>query len=102
MSDRHDFPEVRFFCSIYNYLCRQLNHFKKDVERLPEGFKRIAYDSDTAKFTFRDRNGRLYQGEAGAEYGILTPMSADLSSSESSRPNAFSSGTLSILYYNPA
>ena len=67
----------------------------KDVERLPEGFKRIAYDSDSAKFTFRDRNGNLYQGEAGADYGILTPMSAALSSS---RPNAFSSGTFSILY----
>lgn len=66
------------------------------MERLPEGFKRIAYDSDTAKFTFRDRNGLLYQGEAGADYGILTPTSAALSS-ESSRPNAFSSGTFFIL-----
>ena len=63
------------------------------MERLPEGFKRIGYDSDTAKFTFRDRNGCLYQGEPGADYGILTPMSA----AESSRPNAFSSGTF-ILY----
>ena len=66
------------------------------MERLPEGFKRIAYDSDSAKFTFRDRNGSLYQGEAGADYGILTPMSA--SNTASSRPNAFSSGTFSILY----
>ena len=67
------------------------------MERLPEGFKRIGYDSDSAKFTFRDRNGCLYQGEAGADYGILTPMAAALSS-ESSRPNAFSSGMFSILY----
>ena len=68
------------------------------MERLPEGFKRIGYDSDTAKFTFRDGNGQLYQGEAGADYGILTPMSAALSS----RPNAFSSesGTFSVLYTN--
>lgn len=63
----------------------------KDAERLPEGFKRIAYDSDSAKFTFRDRNGHLYQGEAGADYGILTPMSASNSALSSSRPNAFSS-----------
>jgi hypothetical protein len=68
------------------------------VERLPEGFKRIAYDSDSAKFTFRDRNGHLYQGEAGADYGILTPMSASNTALSSSRPNAFSSGTFSILY----
>lgn len=85
-----DFPEVRFSSTHH---CFQLNA-SKDAERLPEGFKRIAYDSDSAKFTFRDRNGQLYQGEAGAEYGILTPMSASCS-----RPNAFSSGICSPILY---
>lgn len=66
----------------------------KDAERLPEGFRRIAYDSDTMKFTFRDSNGRLYHSEAGAEYGILTPISASSTAVSRSRPNAFSSGTV--------
>jgi len=69
--------------------------FPEDAERLPEGFKRIAYDSDTMKFTFRDCKGHLYQGEAGAEYGILTPISTSTTLS-SSRPNAFSSDTSSV------
>lgn len=95
----YDFPEVRFAHLIINVVSLTNILFHKDMERLPEGFKRIGYDSDTAKFTFRDGNGHLYQGEAGADYGVLTPMSAALSSS---RPNAFSSdsGTFSILPHN--
>jgi len=71
MSDQYDFPE--------------------DAERLPEGFKRIAYDSDSMRFTFRDCSGQLYQGEAGAEYGVLTPMPTSTTSVSRSRPNAFAS-----------
>jgi len=63
----------------------------QDEERLPEGFKRIAYDSDSMRFTFQDSNGDLYQGEAGAEYGVLTPMSSLTTSLSHSRPNAFAS-----------
>jgi len=63
--------------------------FPEDADRLPEGFKRIAYDSDSMKFTFRDCNGHLFQGEAGAEYGIMTPMSASTMSLSRTRPNAF-------------
>jgi len=65
--------------------------FPQDLERLPEGFKRIAYDSDSTRFTFRDCNGCLYQGEAGAEYGILNPVSDPIASLSRSRPNAFAS-----------
>jgi hypothetical protein len=92
MPDQHGFPEA---CSTHHR--RQLNDLlfiSKDAERLPEGFRRIAYDSDTMKFTFRDSNGRLYQSEAGAEYGILTPISASSTVLSRSRPNAFSSGTV--------
>ena len=68
----------------------------KDAERLPEGFKRIAYDSDTMKFLFRDCNGQLYQGEAGAEYGgIMTLISPSTTCLSRSRPDAFASGTSS-------
>ncbi|KAF8810317.1 hypothetical protein BYT27DRAFT_7161973 [Phlegmacium glaucopus] len=70
--------------------------FPEDAERLPEGFKRIAYDSDSMKFTFRDSNGQLYQGEAGSDYGTLRPMSASTTSLSRSRPNAFASESSSI------
>ena len=90
----YDFPEVLFAHLIITAVSLTNKLFHKDVERLPEGFKRIGYDSDTAKFTFRDGNGQLYQSEAGADYGILTPMSAALSSS---RPNAFSSDSGAFL-----
>jgi len=70
--------------------------FPEDAERLPEGFKRIAYDSDTVKFTFRDCRGHLYQSEAGAEYGILTPISTSTTTLSCSRPHAFSSDTSSV------
>ena len=80
------------FCS-YRLSLDDYTTASKDAERLPEGFRRIAYDSDTMKFTFRDCGGHLYQGEAGAEYGILTPMSTSTTALSRSRPNAFSSGT---------
>lgn len=71
--------------------------FPEDAERLPEGFKRIAYDSDTTRFTFRDSDGHLYQGEAGAEYGILNPKAASTTSLSRTRPNAFASESSSSI-----
>ncbi|KAH7888193.1 hypothetical protein F5I97DRAFT_1806346, partial [Phlebopus sp. FC_14] len=49
-----------------------------DSYRLPEGMKRIAYDADSQRYTFRDRLGQLYQGAPGEEYGMLKPVSAPL------------------------
>lgn len=46
----------------------------QDSYRLPEGFTRIAYDADTALYTFRDRNGTLYEGPPRAAYGTLRPI----------------------------
>ncbi|KAF9563809.1 hypothetical protein CPC08DRAFT_721383 [Agrocybe pediades] len=65
------------------------NQYTEDEERLPEGFKRIAYDSDTRRYTFRDREGVLYQGEPGEEYGTLRPVPLEHSATEVSRPSAF-------------
>ncbi|KAF9045533.1 hypothetical protein BJ165DRAFT_1528389 [Panaeolus papilionaceus] len=59
-----------------------------DSTRLPDGFKRVAYDADTQQYTFKDRNGQLYKGEPGADYGTLTPI-GPLSSLEQTRPSAF-------------
>ncbi|KAJ7242048.1 hypothetical protein C8J57DRAFT_1477568 [Mycena rebaudengoi] len=53
--------------------------FEEDSYRLPEGMKRVAYDADTARYTFRDRDGRVYVGPSGEDYGVAH--------SESSKPN---------------
>ncbi|KAF8964739.1 hypothetical protein BDZ97DRAFT_1918703 [Flammula alnicola] len=63
--------------------------YQEDSYRLPEGFKRIGYDSDTKRYTFQDKNGVVYQGEPGLDYGTLTPVPPSHSSMESSRPSAF-------------
>lgn len=36
--------------------------------------RRIAYDADTKIYTFRDSEGKLFNGPPGEEYGILTPV----------------------------
>ncbi|GAW05155.1 carbohydrate-binding module family 50 protein [Lentinula edodes] len=43
--------------------------------RLPEGMERIGYDSDSGKYIFRDRDGSVWQGPEGAEYGEMTRVS---------------------------
>lgn len=44
----------------------------QDEYRLPEGVKRVGYDSDSGCYYFRDQAGRLYKGSEGAEYGEMT------------------------------
>ncbi|KAG6917351.1 hypothetical protein DXG01_002816 [Tephrocybe rancida] len=51
--------------------------------------RRIAYDADVQVYTFRDRDGKLYKGAPGADYGILTPVE-DMGTG-SPRPEAFDS-----------
>ncbi|KAG2139723.1 hypothetical protein DEU56DRAFT_799912 [Suillus clintonianus] len=53
-----------------------MSYFDEDSYRLPEGVKRIAYDADTQKYTFRDQSGQLYQNSSGEKYGVLKPVSA--------------------------
>jgi hypothetical protein len=33
--------------------------------------KRIGYDADTSRYIFRDRDGSLWQGPEGSEYGEM-------------------------------
>ena len=40
--------------------------------------RRVAYDADTQRYTFRDRSGQLYQSAPGEEYGVLKPVTAPL------------------------
>ncbi|KAF5389640.1 hypothetical protein D9757_004152 [Collybiopsis confluens] len=44
----------------------------QDEYRLPEGVRRVGYDSDTGRYQFRDSSGSMWQGPQGAEYGQLT------------------------------
>ncbi|KAF8635555.1 hypothetical protein AX15_000208 [Amanita polypyramis BW_CC] len=59
---------------------------EEDTHRLPEGLVRVAYDTDTNQYTFRDtRTGKLYRSPPGEAYGKLYPVPEYCSS----RPNAF-------------
>ncbi|PBK85370.1 hypothetical protein ARMGADRAFT_1169644 [Armillaria gallica] len=61
----------------------------EDSSRLPEGFRRIGYDADTMRYTFTDKQGKLYRSAPGEEYGTLTPVAF---SASTDRPGAFSDG----------
>ncbi|KAF9443908.1 hypothetical protein P691DRAFT_607549, partial [Macrolepiota fuliginosa MF-IS2] len=62
----------------------------EDPARLPEGMKRVGYDSDTRRYTFQDSTGVLYQSEPGNAYGILTPVHEAVERNiQKARPNAF-------------
>lgn len=43
----------------------------QDEYRLPEGMTRIGYDSDTGRYRFRDKDGSIWEGPEGAEYGEM-------------------------------
>ncbi|KAK7056860.1 hypothetical protein VNI00_002577 [Paramarasmius palmivorus] len=47
-------------------------HFDEDAYRLPEGFTRVGYDSDTGVYIFRDREGNTYHSEPHSQYGPMT------------------------------
>jgi len=49
--------------------------YDEDDYRLPEGMKRVGYDSDTGRYYFRDRDGVLYEGVQGAEFSEMTRVS---------------------------
>lgn len=50
-----------------NYITRM-----QDDYRLPEGMKRVGYDADTQRYTFRDQSGQHWIGPEGSQYGELT------------------------------
>ncbi|KAF9819244.1 hypothetical protein IEO21_02283 [Rhodonia placenta] len=49
--------------------------YDEDEYRLPEGMKRVGYDADTAKYYFRDRDGTLWEGPEGAQFGEMRQVS---------------------------
>lgn len=44
----------------------------QDEYRLPEGMKRVGYDADSGRYTFKDRDGSLWLGAEGAEFSEMT------------------------------
>ncbi|EPS97855.1 hypothetical protein FOMPIDRAFT_161441 [Fomitopsis schrenkii] len=50
--------------------------YDEDEYRLPDGMKRVGYDADTSKYYYRDADGALWEGPAGAQYGELTQVSS--------------------------
>ncbi|KAI0370075.1 hypothetical protein BV20DRAFT_967084 [Pilatotrama ljubarskyi] len=45
--------------------------YDEDSYRLPEGMKRVGYDSDTGRYQFRDQGGSLWEGPEGAQFGEM-------------------------------
>jgi hypothetical protein len=45
---------------------------QQDDYRLPEGMKRIGYDSESGRYYFRDTDGSVWVGPQGAEFGQMT------------------------------
>ncbi|KAI0640249.1 hypothetical protein C8Q77DRAFT_121917 [Trametes polyzona] len=45
--------------------------YDEDSYRLPEGMKRVGYDSDTGRYQFRDAEGALWEGPQGATFGEM-------------------------------
>jgi hypothetical protein len=51
------------------------SHYDTDEERLPEGMTRIGYDADDETYTFRDRDGSIWESAPGNQYGRLRRIS---------------------------
>ena len=49
----------------------RVTHFDDDHGRLPPGFERVGYDAETHQYSFRDSDGRYWQGAPGNDYGQL-------------------------------
>jgi hypothetical protein len=47
------------------------SHYDTDEERLPDGMRCVGYDADTQIYSFRDRDGNLWEGAPGARYGKM-------------------------------
>lgn len=55
----------------------RFSHYDTDEERLPEGMRRVGYDSDTQVYTFQDADGSYWESAPGSQYGRLTRVGED-------------------------
>ncbi|KAK2462859.1 hypothetical protein APHAL10511_005057 [Amanita phalloides] len=56
--------------------------YDEDEYNLPEGMKRIGYDADTQCYYFKDKDGSIWRGTAGAKYSEMTRVSSSHPSNE--------------------
>ncbi|KAL0571615.1 hypothetical protein V5O48_010349 [Marasmius crinis-equi] len=49
--------------------------YDEDSYRLPEGFKRVGYDSDRQVYIFKDGGGATWEGREGEEFGEMKKVS---------------------------
>jgi len=61
--------------------------------------QRIGYDADCGRYTFRDKEGNIYQSAPRAEYGILTPVPDPIAEVFKSRPQALATDGKSLERY---
>jgi hypothetical protein len=71
-------------------MSRWTKYIEADYGRLSEGMKRIAYDADTERYTYRDLDGSIWQGEPGSQYGKLSLVTKapGITKSEPSSPSS--------------
>ncbi|KAI0033842.1 hypothetical protein K488DRAFT_46814 [Vararia minispora EC-137] len=50
--------------------------YDEDEYRLPEGMKRVGYDADTGRYYFKDKDGSLWEGPEGAQFGDMRRVSS--------------------------
>ncbi|TLD37772.1 LysM-domain-containing protein [Venturia nashicola] len=54
------------------------SRYDEDLRRLPDGMKRVGYNSSSQRYTFQDQDdGSFWEGPEGARYGELTQIRAD-------------------------
>lgn len=52
------------------------SRYDEDARRLPEGMKRVGYNSNSQRYTFQDQNdGTFWEGPEGARFGKLMQSS---------------------------
>lgn len=52
------------------------SRYDEDARRLPEGMKRVGYNSNSQRYTFQDQNdGTFWEGSEGARFGKLMQSS---------------------------
>lgn len=67
------------------------SEYDTDAERLPEGMKRIGYDADSQKYTFRDADGCIWESASGNRYGQLRRVTTTASTTSTTTARTSSS-----------
>ncbi|KAI0779010.1 hypothetical protein BD413DRAFT_513580 [Trametes elegans] len=64
-------PHPFFLHDYHEHTMGRWTQYDEDSYRLPEGMKRVGYDSDTGRYHFRGQDGSLWEGPQGAQFGEM-------------------------------